>query len=152
MQTNKTIREENDVDKWLKEISDLLLTKEREKTNDQIDYNAHDMGEMGKFIRTEYAKNILSTHDQVILSVLREELREVIGRRRTELTTLLTQLQEIEDMVEAKRKTETYPQSLNTYDGKVEHFERLSDGDIHYNQALSDIAKALKEKKDKLNK
>ena len=142
MPTNKTIREENDVDKWLKEISDLLLTKEREKTNDQIDYNAHDMGEMGKFIRTEYAKNILSTHDQVILSVLREELREVIGRRRTELTTLLTQLQEIEEWGHKKR---------DDVDKDLYCRNETNDWKNGYDCAMIDLISALKEKKDNLN-
>ena len=30
-----------------------------DKRKEKIDYNAHDMGEMGKFIRVEYAKNIV---------------------------------------------------------------------------------------------
>lgn len=56
-------------------------------------------------------------------------------------------IDEAVEKIEALRKTEKYPQSLTGWDGKTEYFERLSDGDIHYNQALDDTIKALQDKK-----
>ena len=41
--------------------------------------------------------------------------------------------------VEGMRKTKTFPQHLNGWDGKTTYFERLSDGDIHFNQALDTL-------------
>jgi len=54
-------------------------------------------------------------------------------------STLLYVIDEVKKM----KKTKTFPQHLNKFDGTVEHFERLSDGDIHYNHALSDIISKL---------
>jgi len=47
--------------------------------------------------------------------------------------------------IEGRKKTKTYPQQLHTFKGEVEYFDRLSDGDIHYNQALSELVEKLKE-------
>jgi len=48
-----------------------------------IDYNSHDMGEMGKFIRVEYAKNIitqkLTEHKALILKMVREKAEDSNG-------------------------------------------------------------------------
>ena len=46
--------------------------------------------------------------------------------------------------VEGMRKTKTFPQHLNGWDGKTTYFERLSDGDIHFNQALDTLLDNLK--------
>ena len=62
-----------------------------------------------------------------------------------DLETLLSQ--ERERMVaigERFKKTETFPQSLHKHDGTIEHFERLSDADIHYNAAISDYQQEIK--------
>jgi len=51
----------------------------------------------------------------------------------------------IVEMVESEKKIKTFPQSLNTWDGKTEHFERLSSSDINFNQALDTISSKLKD-------
>lgn len=48
------------------------------------------------------------------------------------------------EQVEKMKKTDKFPQSLTTYDGKTKYFDRLSDGDLHYNQAISDVLNQLK--------
>ena len=127
MPNNKTIREEG----WEKEVNfnpllDMtkvkdILAKEREETDKKIDYNSHDLGEMGQFIRTEYLTNILNIHDHRILSALRAE----IGRMKKEIFN--------EDEV-----------------GKVGTHAIASNQNAGYNQALTDLLSALKEKKDNL--
>lgn len=53
------------------------LEQFNEEVMKAIDYNSHDMGEMGKFIRVEYAKNIitqkLTEHKELILKMVREK-------------------------------------------------------------------------------
>lgn len=50
--------------------------------------------------------------------------------------------------VESLRKTDVFPQSLTTYDGKTETFDRLSDNDIAYNRALGDVLEALQKEQE----
>ena len=49
------------------------------------------------------------------------------------------------EKLEGMKKTKTFPQQLIHFDHSVEYFERLSDADIHYNQALTSIITRYKE-------
>lgn len=53
--------------------------------------------------------------------------------------------QEVVERVESLRRTERFPQSLTTFDGKTKTFNRLSDSDISYNKALDDVLVALQQ-------
>jgi len=59
------------------------LEQFNEEVMKAIDYNSHDMGEMGKFIRVEYAKNIitqkLTEHKALILKMVREKAEDSNG-------------------------------------------------------------------------
>lgn len=56
---------------------------------------------------------------------------------------LKEQKQELLSKVEKMKKTDKFPQSLTTYDGKTKYFNRLSDGDLHYNKAIDDVLAKL---------
>jgi hypothetical protein len=66
----------------------MLTNKDLEKLKDierikkawgeRIDYNAHDMGEMGMFIRTKYVKNYINE----ILEEMAEASHELLASRR----------------------------------------------------------------------
>ena len=62
-------------------------------------------------------------------------------------TALEEEREKVLSEVEKMKKTDKFPQSLTTYDGKTKYFDRLSDGDLHYNQAISDVLNQLKGKK-----
>lgn len=69
---------------------------------------------------------------------------------KKDLDTLITQIiqntgEEIKRRAEGERKTKTYPQSLITHDHKVKYFDRLSDGDIHYNRAIDNNINIISE-------
>jgi hypothetical protein len=45
---------------------------------------------------------------------------------------------DIKEQIKKLKKTERYPQELSTFDGKTKQFNRLSDADIIYNEAIDD--------------
>ena len=72
-------------------------------------------------------------------SLLRDSLFEVT--METKADWLRSEIKRLEGM----KKTKTFPQQLIHFDHSVEYFERLSDADIHYNQALTSIITRYKE-------
>lgn len=56
---------------------------------------------------------------------------------------LATEREKVLSEVEKMKKTDKFPQSLTTFDGKTKYFNRLSDGDLHYNQAIQDVLAIL---------
>lgn len=84
-------REENTQDSWEK----------------KIDYNSHDMGELGKFIRVEYAKNIIKSEKLSGKKEAIEMVREKIERVRENLRFM----NRTED--KAVFQTEGYNQALS---------------------------------------
>ena len=54
------------------------------------------------------------------------------------------------EKLEGMKKTKTFPQQLIHFDHSVEYFERLSDADIHYNQAITSIITRYKEELEEL--
>lgn len=55
-----------------------------EQVMKKIDFNSHDMGEMGKFIRVDYAKNILSS---TLQDLEKQVLGVVDGKRRNVISS-----------------------------------------------------------------
>lgn len=74
--------------------------------------------------------------------VLEKYTQEVIA------TALEEERVKVLSEVEKMKKTDKFPQSLTTYDGKTKYFYRLSDGDLHYNQAIQDVLAKLNQLKE----
>lgn len=53
----------------------------------------------------------------------------------------------VSDCANTLRKTKKFPQQLIRHDRTVEYFERLSDSDIHYNEALDHLLEFLSDNK-----
>ena len=92
------------------------------------------------------------TKENKIVKAKKEEFLKSCGIKGKYGETMLNDLlnlalsqreEEVREIVKEMKKTKTYPQSLNKFDGSVEYLERLSDGDIHYNQAIDEILQAL---------
>ncbi|MHB8674638.1 MAG: hypothetical protein ACYDAK_13305 [Candidatus Limnocylindrales bacterium] len=71
-------------------------------------------------------------------------LCEIVDRRIKSL--FLTERQRLVERIKEMKKTDTFPQQLIHLDHSVTYLERLSDGDIHYNAALTDVLSILDEK------
>ena len=76
-----------------------------------------------------------------------ESRRMADGFAHTIATALEEERAKVLSEVEKMKKTDKFPQSLTTYDGKTKYFNRLNDGDLHYNQAIQDVLAKLNQLK-----
>ena len=97
-----------------------------------------DMKDWKEQLRAEFQMEEMPTLESFITSLLASERADWL---RSEIEKL-----------EGMKKTKTFPQQLIHFDHSVEYIERLSDGDIHYNYALTSIITRYKEELVELEK
>ena len=88
---------------------------------------------------TEWREELRKMYQMEEMPTLESFIETLLASERADW--LRSEIEKLEGM----KKTKTFPQQLIHFDHSVEYIERLSDGDIHYNSALTSIITRYKE-------